>query len=282
MKPSRSDGPQLFYGQDQKRDFRELIQAYGAWELQSPARSTVFLLAYWNRDVALQEFGDRIGHEFRGLVKLFFEHPVSVKAGKGKPSFTDLFILSDECSIAIEAKHSEPPYPIVSEWLNLDKQGNSSDSMAASEIPAPTNRLAVLQGWLDAINEKLKSTLDVEGVRGLTYQLLHRTASACEGEGVFKAVVYQCFDPTAEHRKYYRRELKALRDLIGLNAPIRFIYLECRSTRTGDYQDLLVEWQDLKPYAKRLYRLRSRIGKDLHNRALLGFAEDGCTAISLE
>ena len=88
------------------------------FDLKSPYRSTVPLLAYWSDAAArLRAFGDAIRVRIPGDATLTFEFTVSPSMGNGKASHTDLMVQCPLAAIAIEAKYTEGPYPTVADWL---------------------------------------------------------------------------------------------------------------------------------------------------------------------
>ncbi len=98
---------------------------------------------------------------FKGIELLyaFPEHQVPLPGGS-RPSQTDVFVIArssgELVSIAVEGKVKEPFGPSVGEWL-----GSSS--------PGKERRLNFLSEQLD---------LSVATLKGIRYQLLHRTVSA--------------------------------------------------------------------------------------------------------
>lgn len=101
--------------------------------LKKRTRSTVPLLDYWrDTDECLRQFGHAAGLDLSAATELHFEHSVAVRSGRGKPSFTDLMILSPESVVAVEAKYTEPRYASVRNWLG-------------ERAPIPTNREKVLK-----------------------------------------------------------------------------------------------------------------------------------------
>ena len=134
--------------------------------------------------------------DFKAALK-YFEFPTdAVLNGKkvGRPSMTDIMILEPGVQIAIEGKMTE--YVICKEktihdWLEESPQG--ADFML---------RRRVLRSWIGYIHEA-----DCTGVahygefmrdcKDVSYQFLHRTASACNKAGVKKGdmpvLVYQLF-----------------------------------------------------------------------------------------
>src|SRR5207247_11173459 len=102
--------------------------------LASPKRSTVPLLDYWREpDLHLRDLWALLGLPRSDHTEMHFEYEVPVQRGRGKSSYTDLMVLSEEVAVAIEAKFTEPRYESVDKWLG----------------PTPTaNRREGSEGWL--------------------------------------------------------------------------------------------------------------------------------------
>jgi len=209
----------------QKPDWPTLVDAYGDADLNSPRRSTVPLLAYWHDRIP--RFGrllHQLGLETSTPPKLSFEHPVGVAAGHGKSSITDLMIIAASTVIAIEAKYTEPMYETVRAWLGQ---------------PPQQNRCTVLGGWLSLINKATATSLTMNSVLDLPYQLVHRTASACFSQATHRAVLYQVFD--AAHRDRYLDELRKLRALAP-EAPLALGVLLSPAVPSDSYLALCASW----------------------------------------
>lgn len=215
--------------------FAALLERYRGRALASPFRSTVPLLACWySFDIALANLAGLLGERLSGAVRLSFEHCVPVQRGDGTPSQTDLLIDTTERVVAIEAKYTEPGYETVASWL----------SRARTEAQAENRRL-VLQGWLDLINGATGASLTPEQAAGCTYQLIHRTASACAQTGrPWRAVVYQCFhDDAVPYRGDYLRRLQQMNGLLGPQDALRFYLLTCRVRPMPRYEALRARWR---------------------------------------
>ena len=207
-------------------DFASLVSL--GFDLASPFRSTVPLLAFWTDfDARLAEFGERLKLPFEGDVVIDFEHTVAPPQGSGKASHTDLMVLGRACPIAIEAKYTEPKYPTVSRWLGA---------------PASENKMLVLQGWLDLINKAADSNLTSDQVQGSTYQLIHRTASACTPRADRRAVVYHYFDPVERRLEEYRHHLQALSALVAAPSRLSFVLYVSVIQKTTAYAQLQANW----------------------------------------
>lgn len=157
--------------------------------------------------------------------ELIFEFPVPVQKGTGKPSYTDLAILTSDCFIGIEAKYTEPKYESVSSWLG----------------PAPSeNRKAVLQGWIDLLNRVSTTPLDALTVSGLPYQLIHRAASACFLDRKKRVLVYLVFGTAvAPHYCKHASELESFLGHEGLSIRV----LTCETTPSAVCQGFVQRWK---------------------------------------
>lgn len=225
---------ELQYGHAEVADYTELIEAFPPAQFKSPRRSTVPQLALW-KDWNLQKnFFRLLQIPLPETITLCFEYEVPVQGvtAKGKPSFTDLMVIGDSLVVSVEAKHREPPYESVRAWLR--------------DPPTP-NRIAVLQGWLDLINGTNGSNLSIDAVMDITYQTIHRTASAClphkNRTDVKRLMVYQWFVDADEDGKNYREQLTALKHLMG-NDAIQLALMTCRMIldKSPAYQSLVRQW----------------------------------------
>jgi hypothetical protein len=209
------------------RSVAELVLSLPAEAVASPCRSTVPLVDYRREPEArLADMWRRIGCRLTDRAELHFEFQVPVQAGRGKPSYTDLMILSDDIAVAIEAKFTEPRYETVGDWL----------------LRAPTaNRGDVLNGWLSAIGAVTGTPITREAVSDVPYQMLHRTASVCCVNRSKRFVVYQVFgDAPPAH---YVRDLACVALAGGAGDRIGFVVLTCGFRATATYGALHERWQ---------------------------------------
>jgi hypothetical protein len=211
-------------GVDQS-DWQSLIESLNDADLDSPRRSTVPLLAYWQDPIGrLDRLRNQLGFPNTDPVKFSFEHAVDVVRGRGKPSYTDLMILAPSIAIAIEGKFTEPPYEEVGLWLRE---------------PPEENRRHVLDGWLDLLGSATGVQLKVDSILELPYQLIHRAASACKQNAIHMAVIYQIFSP--ENHDYYVENLKKLRKLLPGDA-LKLAVLDTPATPSDSYDSLMKFW----------------------------------------
>jgi hypothetical protein len=169
---------------------------------------------------------------------LHFEYEVPVRAGHGKASYTDLMILADEVAVGIEAKFTEPPYKSVTAWLKRMSADNGRDSQSKKTQP---NRLQVLNGWLNAIENVTSRSIAHEALRDLPYQLIHRTASVCCVERPRRYLVYQVF--SNERPEHYGEILHRWAELLGNNHDLSLLLFWCRVQRSEIYQRLEARWE---------------------------------------
>jgi len=250
---------QLQHGNKPVSDYLGLIERYPESEFNSPYRSTVPLLSFWsNMQDQLDGFTRLLGLRPMSQVVACFEFEVDVQQGKGRPSQTDLMIMSDNHAIGIEAKYTEPPYQTVHTWM-----GNSS------------NRMQVLEGWLELIcsavgHERIK----IEDVVDLSYQLVHRCASVCYPKVDYRTLVYQCFDLDEKKALYYRSQLKSLNALLSKPHELEFFVVNVPLVKSQVYAELQNCWN----YGER--DMHIKVIRELKANELLSFGNP--TVISID
>jgi hypothetical protein len=214
--------------------FTALVNQYSDREFASPRRSTVPLLACWQpMELGLARLSRALGRQLTGDVHLSFEHCVPVRRGIGRDSQTDLMVIIANEAIAVEAKATEPEYQTVGRWL------------AASDGP---NRMEVLLGWLELINGASASNLSPDDVTEVTYQLIHRTASACFISDVsWSAVIYQVFSSKEKalsrpSTNRYLEQMRGLQRRLADSSRLSFYVLECEFKERERYRELIERW----------------------------------------
>ncbi|MHB1059908.1 MAG: DUF6946 family protein [Rhodanobacter sp.] len=216
---------QLFFDKQAVSDFDELLRMFSDADLDSPLRSTVPLLAFWRHPhIALADFAKAVRAPISSPVQLAFEYTVPVSRGKGKPSCTDLMIISPDACIAVEAKFTEPAYASVQDWLGS---------------PESHNRKEVLLGWLAYIEQRTGAKLEIKSVASLPYQMIHRTASACALSGKKPVLTYMVFGSASE---YYRVQLGRWRDVLRNAASLEIHLIECPLAPLLNAEDLNARW----------------------------------------
>ena len=154
----------LYYDRSPCNGLADALPFYGDKEFQSPTRSTLPLLCWLkNEQKMVIELLQSLGMPADGSLHL--EYKVKSPKGRGKASHTDLMILSDKASLAVEAKWTEPRYKTAGEWL---REGTN-----------PSNRLDVFSGWLSFLQQHAQRTLNTADFSDAVYQMVHRAASAC-------------------------------------------------------------------------------------------------------
>ena len=199
----------------------ELLEKYPIDEFLSPYRSTVNMLSFITSkqfELVLVDKGIDIE-----TAKLYFEFRVPVQQGRGNQSHTDMMIFDKNKCIAIEAKNTEPKYPKVHKW-----EGCSD------------NKLEVLNGWLNLINSKLTNKIKIEDIQDITYQMIHRLASACINETKKPEMIYLYFDNKKEMINYYKEQLNKLKLLVKDNIKIELFSIS--SIPTAEMKDLQKQW----------------------------------------
>src|SRR3954465_8604661 len=104
----------FFYGQPSAVDFSTVGYQFPESAFDKPTSSTVPLLAYW-RNRSPERFAELLELPSLTDTRCCFEYPVA-SGGGGKPSFTDLMVLSAETAIGIEGKWTEGMYDVVGAW----------------------------------------------------------------------------------------------------------------------------------------------------------------------
>jgi hypothetical protein len=218
-------------------DFAAVVSHYPRSEFDSPVRSTVPLLAFWQPGGSrILEFARALGAPLSDFATLHFEYQVPVQAGTGKPSCTDLMILSDGAIVAIEAKFTEPRYEPVVNWLGQ---------------PPAANRIQVLSGWFELLQRAGGKAVAAREVAHLPYQLIHRAASACHPPAARRWLVYQLFDPRDDALASYQRDMRSLVELLGPAFGVTCALATCELGRLSRYAALEASWnsgsRDLSP-----------------------------------
>jgi hypothetical protein len=209
----------MYYGSRPMSDFASLVSCYPKDEFNSPTRSTVPLLALAKDepDLLYQLLSQC---DLDRNAALHFEYQVKSPRGQGKASHTDLMVCGKAGCMAIEAKWMEPSYETVDAWLT----------------PETNNRSEVLKGWLDLMRDVSSRMLSIDDVRSVTYQTIHRAASACH-VGTPPQLAYLQFvsgaatgsAATVEQRL---ADLALLRGVLGKGRPfpLRLVEIEIDST----------------------------------------------------
>lgn len=216
-------GP-LFYDDTPVRDAAELASSYPETQFNSRTRSTVPLLALVkDRPDLLRDLLATCGLEPDAA--LHFEYQVQSPRGRGKASHTDLMVIGKTGCMAIEAKWTEPASETVAAWLGSETE----------------NRREVLNGWLDLIGKAAGRTPAIDEAKAVTYQTVHRAASACHvGPAPQLAYLQFVSDATSAAALLEKRraDLLLLRSILG-NGPFPVLRLiEVAIAPTAAFQAL--------------------------------------------
>ena len=137
----------------------------------------------------------------------------------GRPSMTDLMIITEKYNIAIEGKFTENLYETIKEW-------KAEASENSEKLNVLNSWYRYIEGYCD-IDEK-----DIEKIEeNVVYQFLHRTASACYGckkNNKIPVVIYQLFydskDPKSKkHQEEVKFCLEKFASLLKFNNRIKFL-----------------------------------------------------------
>jgi hypothetical protein len=108
-----------------------------------------------------------------------------------------------------------------------------------------------MQGWLDLLNRTTGTKLNINDVLNITYQTIHRTASAClplkNVPNVKRLMIYQLFIDNDDDGQHYKDQMTSLRNLMGNNI-IKMGLMLCRMDleRNPGYRKLVEEWDAAK------------------------------------
>lgn len=199
MKAMIDDEMAYFFG-FYRGSYGEVLGELARTKVNSFRTSSIPLAEFW-QPANLNDIRNLLVPHLPGLnleVALkFFEFPTdAIVNGKrvGRPSMTDVMILDADWQIAVEGKFTEylyAPEKTVNDWL---KECTSSADVKL--------RRAILRAWHGYIAEAGCTEIGSFGgfwqeCRGVAYQFLHRTASACfkanGTEGRTPVLVYQLF-----------------------------------------------------------------------------------------
>jgi hypothetical protein len=204
----------------------EAVPLYGIREFQSPTRSTIPMLSLLIH--APKRFA-----EFVRLVEmseshdLHLEYTVRSPKGRGKASHTDVMLRTGTESLAVEAKWTEPLDKPIRTWREAG--------------PDRSNRVAVLEGWLDYLREQTTTPLNAADFDAVPYQMLHRAASAASA-GKSARLAYVLFQPSPS-KQTARPDLVfdmlgALWDKLGRPEKFPFFVVEIEAKPLTAYRSL--------------------------------------------
>ena len=218
----QSRAPIMHFDRVAVANLAELVSKYGVGEFASPYRSTIPLLSLVKDQWALLR---KILTEcdVPDQASLHFEFTVNPTRGRGRASHTDLMVRSERRALAVEAKWTEPPYDTVGVWIQRGHEGKRH------------NRQEVLAGWIDQLQRFACRKLDPQDFTNVTYQMIHRAASACYDASDPQLAYLHFMDARDRERDStdYRRQLHRLHALLGHPSqfPFRLITISLTPTR---------------------------------------------------
>lgn len=246
MKPMIDDEMAYFFGLS-RGSYGEVLGDMARTKVNSFRTSSIPLTEFWQPAnlTPIQGILARDLPEFNPEVALkFFEFPTAaVWDGEriGRPSMTDIMILDSDWQVAIEGKFTEYLFAeekTVRDWLR-----------EATTVPDLTLRRKVLMAWFSYIRntgctDRASIWEICHDCRDMSYQFLHRTASACHAangpEGRTPVLVYQLFfdKASAEHKAAldaFKRKLHSWSAALGLKN-MKFLILSVPVTNMADVQ----------------------------------------------
>jgi len=211
--------PRYCFDTEAVPDFAALCERFTGKALRSPYRSTVPLLSLvehspqqWSE--LLKSWGappDATVH---------FEYCVPSPKPGGNPSQTDALIISDSNTWAVEAKWTEPRYETVAQRVSKPESDGADPNVT-------------VEGWLKHLNRFSAQPLQVEDVKDVVYQVLHRAASACavaSAHACTPQLIYLHFHPSKRTNSAttdeYVSDLRHLHLLLGRPANLKFTVVE--------------------------------------------------------
>ena len=246
MKPMIDDKMAYFFGLS-RGSYGEVLGDMARTKVNSFRTSSIPLTEFWQPAnlTAIQGVLARDLPGFNPEVALkFFEFPTAaVWDGErvGRPSMTDIMILDGDWQVAIEGKFTEYLFAeekTVRDWLR-----------EAATVSDLTLRRKVLMAWFSYIRSAGCTNLDsvwkiCRDCRDMSYQFLHRTASACHmtngPEGRTPVLVYQLFfdKSSPEHKAAldaFKRKLRSWSAALGLKN-MKFLIISVPVTNMDDVQ----------------------------------------------
>ncbi|MEW5734614.1 MAG: hypothetical protein AB1921_07150 [Thermodesulfobacteriota bacterium] len=207
------------------------VSNYSEKEFRSPMRSTVPLLSWLkHEEPAVRRLLLDLGMPADS--SMYLEYQVPVQKGKGVASHTDLMVRSSDCSLAVEAKWTEPRYETVRAWLKKGK--------------APQNRKDVFEGWLGLLQPRAGRRLAIEDFHGAIYQMVHRAASSC-AEINSPRMVYLVFRdrsrPELKNAEEIKSDMEHLWKLMGRPQDFPFYLVEQPFWPTPAFEEIFKLWK---------------------------------------
>ncbi len=234
----------MFYQDKEISSKKELLTCYSKDEFSSPFRSTIPLIELYfeNKEVLKQIIPNYNDSE------TIFEKKTKIKESR-RASFSDLRLKNKSTFYFIEAKRTEPKYETVKKFLQKDERHK-----------------VVLNGWLEIINKRCNTNLSIDDVYDITYQMIHRFASACNVPKDKKAeLLYFCFDINESKKNYYYSELLKIIILTNAIVPIKLVLFKIEAFSV--FEELEERWS-IKKQRKLSSAIKEAMNKKVMNIAL--------------
>jgi hypothetical protein len=230
---------ELYYDKNACPKISDAVSRYNNDEFDSPLRSTIPLLEFVRQDNLLRKTLADIGAS--STTSLHLEYKTMPKSGRGNASHSDLVAVSDETMCVIEAKWTEPKYETVSKWLS--RSGDSA------------NRELVLGYWLELLQPYSSRALSKEDVLNITYQTIHRAASACASK-TRPIMAYLVFSPSpcayTVSFSSIKDNLDAFWNIMGRPSSYHMFAIEVRLAATCAFTERLINANDASTSRKTL------------------------------
>ncbi len=204
MQPSNSI---MNYKSNEISTKQELINSYENKEFDSPFRSTIPLieLFFENKETLKKIFN------YDESYNAVFEDETKPYETSSHPSCTDLRLYNKTYNYCIEAKQTESKYGSV-----------------AKELKANPEKQKTIKGFLNIINNRCNTKIEINDVLDITYQIF---ASACKVSDRTE-MLYFCFNITPEKENYYKTELKKINKLTNSTIPIKIVLMDAIPSNT--------------------------------------------------
>ncbi|MGL1890610.1 MAG: hypothetical protein OCD02_03240 [Spirochaetaceae bacterium] len=232
----------LYFKKHKCQTMNEVIKSFPLNEFKSPYRSTIPLIVLIKDQSEL--FKRVIQLEY--IESLTFEYATPFKYGKGSYSYSDLLVISNNKSVIVEAKRTEPKYITVGKWDN------------GSE-----NRTKILDGWLEYISSYIGQDISLNDIQNVPYQMIHRIASACALNVKNIEILYLCFNTTDKMKKYYIENLSIMAKLTGNKIGLSFVDLKINR------KDIQIDYE--KSWDNKVRNLSNEIITGIQGNNLMSF-----------
>lgn len=173
-----------------------MLQGLEGTQVNSCRTSSIPLAEFWqpaNLGKIKKVFATHLKDFDPASAQKLFEFPAEATLNGrriGKPSMTDIMVLSPGIQMAIEGKFTEyieHPEPLINDWLAQKLSKGPCDGWTPASYKAHLRN--VLKAWIGMIRDAGCTGIGDDKAffaecMGVQYQFLHRAASACHKAGV--------------------------------------------------------------------------------------------------